>query len=926
MFNRLGKFVSRHPLLVIGVWIAILAAVRGLAPRWEDVTLDGDFAYLPEIQPTIPGEKVIRLIEGTVHAVNPDSTFELKTRPMASVAGRRVLGEAFPDDRAKSQVVLIVARSDRPLDGPDLLVANELARRFHNYHGAASFERGKRLAQRAAELRAASEDVAVAEAERQSEAALMVALEALDEAIRLDERFAEALHNQALLKEYLEQRELLVEERAERPTAAEDAQRALALDPALTNSAGRLVPSGVADLPIVDVWTRYTDVIKEKLRSTDGKAQLVIVRLSNEFMATDNVRVMERIHAEVDDVRKSIAANGPKDLVIGVSGSAAVGGDMLRAAGESISRTELYAVILVTIILMGVYRSPLLVLVPLTTIFFSLTVALSTVAALTQLGALPGFDWWNFKVFTTTRIFIVVILYGAGTDYCLFLISRYKEELAEGKSRRDAIAAALAGIGNALAASALTTIVGLAMMFFADFGKFANSGPAIGVCLLVTLAASITLAPALLGLFGATSFRPLDLLPRRWRKTTAGAASSAATPNPTATSPLRRFWEWAARWIVERPGTILVGCVALMTPLAWLGGSVEVTYDLQSELSPSCISRTGTRLLTRHFPIGQSGPLTVVAMQDDGHFDRPAGERAIRKLTEDLYVDGVAGVRSITDPMGERKRGFSLVRPGDWRNLSIRKHRITREVFLTSVPELTGKVARFEVVLDYDPFSLEAAEVLERIDRQLHADSVYPESDWHGAHFYYAGTTSAISDLRSVTRADNVRIEVLVVLAVFCVLTVILRRPLVCLYLILSVLLSYYVTMGATELFFQCVYGDTFQGLDWKVPLFLFVILVAIGQDYNIYLVTRVFEEQAKHGPLLGLERAVVLSGGIITSCGIIMAGTFISMTAGTLRAIVELGFALSLGVLLDTFVVRPILVPTFLALLYKWQERRNAA
>jgi RND superfamily putative drug exporter len=322
-------------------------------------------------------------------------------------------------------------------------------------------------------------------------------------------------------------------------------------------------------------------------------------------------------------------------------------------------------------------------------------------------------------------------------------------------------------------------------------------------------------------------------------------------------------------------------------------------------------------LLRRHFAAGDMSPITILAQQPQGDFESRSGTKRIAELTKLLYnTSGIESVRSLAEPLGDKPGALRLAK------LAVLRHPRTKALYLAQSPELAGKVTRFDVISHYDPFSLDAIDLLDRIDARLQKLVDDETSEWHGTNFVYAGTTAGVRDLRAVTLSDQSLIQRLVVIAVLGVLIVILRRPLLCAYLILTVLFSYLVTIGATELVFASFY-EPFTGLDWKVPIFLFVILTAVGEDYNIYLVTRVFEEQRERGLLEGLRVAVVRTGGIITSCGVIMAGTFVSMMFGSLRGILELGFALSLGVLLDTLVVRPVLVPAFLALVYQWRQLR---
>jgi putative drug exporter of the RND superfamily len=277
-------------------------------------------------------------------------------------------------------------------------------------------------------------------------------------------------------------------------------------------------------------------------------------------------------------------------------------------------------------------------------------------------------------------------------------------------------------------------------------------------------------------------------------------------------------------------------------------------------------------------------------------------------------LPGVDKVRSLYRPTGEPPGAVSLFSTRGLVSLAAAGSPLAEETFVSKAKQ--GEVTRLTVVLSHNPFSPKAVATLDRIQQALEKLPAESNSKWREASFEMLGVSSAIRDLQRVTIVDRRRIQILVTIAVFGVILALLRRPLVCAYLIATVILNYLVTLGLVYLILEMIHGAGYPGLDWKAPIFLFVILVAVGQDYNIFLTTRIVEEQQHLGPLAGIHRGLVQTGGIITSCGIIMAATFGSMISGSLPEMAEMGGALALGILLDTFLVRTILVPAFLALL----------
>ncbi len=289
----------------------------------------------------------------------------------------------------------------------------------------------------------------------------------------------------------------------------------------------------------------------------------------------------------------------------------------------------------------------------------------------------------------------------------------------------------------------MTTICGLGMLFFADFGKFRNSGPAIALSLSITLLACLTFAPALLTMGGNALFWPFAS--RRAR-----LAAQQDTVEGRRRMVLGRFWEWVGGAVIAHPGLILIVSMLALAPLAWAGWNIRsLTTWSTSSTRPS--ERPGGATQPEVFSSpGETSPVTILALQENGKFNTPEGEREISRLTKSLYdIDGVVSVRSIAEPLGNRPAYAQLFRAGSLKKMAARKHKRTTARYLTQVPELLGNVARFEVVTREEPFSQEAIDLVDRIDGQLRDMSQDADGAWHRTQFYLVGTTAGVRDLQS---------------------------------------------------------------------------------------------------------------------------------------------------------------------------------
>jgi RND superfamily putative drug exporter len=655
-----------------------------------------------------------------------------------------------------------------------------------------------------------------------------------------------------------------------------------------------------------------------------GQAALIKINIPANFITSRSARIVRHVRS----ILASEKPGFPDGLSASVTGSSAFGLDYARAAEKSHLHTFAVTIAAVVLILLLIYRAPLAALVPLGGI------SAAAIIALTLLEA--GNRYLGMSTGLAERMFTIVLLYGAGTDYTLLLISRQREFLSSGMPHRQATGEALNHTLPALLASAGTDTAGLMMLTFANYGLFRSAGPAIAVALLVALSAVVTLVPAVVVIIGARIYWPSH--PDRANRKLTGAGST--------------LWHRIASVVTARPGTVLVIALALLAVPAVRGANLRWVYDTLADLDGSYESAQGARTVQDHWPIGEIAPVNVLI-----EAPTPVEHEKWRKLSTEatrilsnvrLGSDkAVYDVRSLTEPLGgdvdpttaaflkmamttkppdaprsqPKRRGvFDLLQDGANSLVTgLIQHRLrdARDRTFKEYVSRDRTAMRIEIILDKPAMTLQAMSIVDEIRNDLTSTLVHENFD---ANVHIAGATAQTMDIRTVTSRDFYIIATLALGVIFLIVWLLLKDVILSGFMVLSTLLSYWTTLGITYWVFTGLFGAA--GLDWKVEIFLFVVMMAVGQDYNIFLAARVSQEARRMKPRRACHRAIVYTGPVISSCGLIMAATLGSLMVGDMALLKQLGFAMALGMLIDSFVVRPLVLPAFIALTGRTGQR----
>jgi putative drug exporter of the RND superfamily len=624
-------------------------------------------------------------------------------------------------------------------------------------------------------------------------------------------------------------------------------------------------------------------------RSADGQARKALVVTASNGGNTGNPDLINEIRTLFTE------AQPPAGLSYHLTGPLAQTTDAAASASQTGTSIRVFSVLFVIVLLFVIYRAVLAPLITLLPAVLALLASGPLIAKASQLG-LP--------VSIATGTLLPVLLIGAGTDYGLFLVFRVREEIRRGATPVDALLRAMTRVGASITYSALTVIAALVCLALASFALYRGLGPSLALGVAVMLAAALTLLPALLAIFGRAVFWP---------------------SRPRSGQPTTRGWGRVAARIVHRPLLVLSIGAALFAVLS--AGIAAFTVGGFTSGAPAAgsDSAAGDVALAAHFPASNRNPENLLL-----HFAAPIWDRPDSVTLADSRLSTAGVFQSISGPLDpngttisvdqlvdlHRRLGPALALPPSpppgtaLTSATYEAYRSTAQ-FISA----DGRTLQFYAVLSAGPAGSRAAiDAMPEVRTALGSAAAGAGAQDSGV----LGRDAVAYDINHYSTTDLLAIAPVVMAALAVLLAVLLRSLVAPIYLVLTVALSYLAALGFAGFVFVKLAGDS--SINFVIPILLFIFAMALGEDYNILLMTRVREE-AQHQPLRdALVRAVGYTGGTITSAGLILAGTFTVLAiAGNSDQSRQLGFTIAFAILLDTFFVRTLLVPSIAVTLGRW-------
>lgn len=643
------------------------------------------------------------------------------------------------------------------------------------------------------------------------------------------------------------------------------------------------------------------------LRAPDGKTVMTFVTFGGSPAAPE---FGEAVEWAGDAARDAVDGSG---LTVAVTGPGGIIADAVRVFAQIDFRSTLFTVLLVLILLLVIYRSPALALLPLVGVGWTLIVAQGLIATMAANAGL--------SINGQVTALLSVLMFGAGTNFTLFIVSRYREELLTTTSRWDAMRFSLARIGPSITSSAGTTLAAMLALVLASLGSFRALGPSLSIAIALMLLSGLTLIPALTVLLGPVAF---------WPRRASGRGGGNS-----------RVWSAVADAVVRRPTVTLMATMVVLIVMCLGAPTLKPNFSFLSGFPDGLSSKIGAGILDDSFGAGELAPTNVFVTPPSG--DVYEDLIAIESIS--AAIAAVPGVEKVSGP--SRPDGKAPAVPIETLQAAIgsipdaAKEAISSGTFGSGAPAVAnsqggtqpdpkilgvyvagqrfiapdGGVARLDVVMTDDPYGVPALDRISLI-RQAGRQAAVNVGLSEGA-VLVGGVTAIQADTREAVDRDIGIIGPIVIALIWVILLGLLRSLVAATYLLGSVLISFLATLGISVVIFQNLMGH--PGVGYQNAVWMFIFLAAFGADYNILIMSRIKEEIGKRGTVEGVRFAVARTGGVITSSGIILAGTFSILGTLPLRDIMQLGFAVALGTIIDTFVVRALLVPSIVVVLKRW-------